>query len=79
MAEKKKWIGKATENAHGQFKRKAERAGKSTLAYARDHDEGGSKTAKQARLAEALISASHHAHKQTASHKAIRKGMYGKE
>lgn len=60
--EKKKrkgWISKATENSHGQFRRKAEAAGKSTAEFAREHDDSPGKTGKQARLAEALMGAGH--------------------
>lgn len=56
---KKKWIKKATEGAHGQFRAKAERAGESTKAFAEEHKGGGGKTGKQARLALSLMGASH--------------------
>lgn len=60
MADKpkrKRWIQKATENAHGQFRAKAERAGESTRAFA-EHEKGASgKTGEQARLAINLMSA----------------------
>lgn len=46
-----KWIKKATENSHGQFKAKAEKAGKSTREYAEEHKSDGGKTGKQAALA----------------------------
>lgn len=72
---KKKWIKAATENAHGQFKAKAEAAGKSTLAYAHDHAGDSGKTGKQARLAETLIGM----HKKPASNKTIRNSFYGKK
>lgn len=55
----KKWIKQATENSHGQFRKKADSAGKSTLEYAHEHDKDGGKTGKQAVLAENLIGASH--------------------
>lgn len=78
---KKKWIKSATENSHGQFKAKAEKAGMSTLAYAREHDEDGGTTGKQAILAENLMKAAHHnahkVHKASASHKTIRHSFYG--
>lgn len=77
MSEKKHWIKKATEGSHGQFRAKAEHAGKSTLAYAHEHDRGSSKTAKQARLAEKLISISHNHHKKMAGHSKIMHSMYG--
>lgn len=83
MAEKtkKKWIKSATENSHGQFKAKAEKAGMSTLAYAHEHDEDGGTTGKQAVLAENLMKAAHHnahkVHKASAAPSTIRKSMYG--
>lgn len=51
----KKWIGKATANSHGQFREKAEKAGKSTAAFAKEHEHDGGKTGEQARLAENLM------------------------
>lgn len=79
---KKKWIKGATENSHGQFKAKAEKAGMSTLSYAHEHDEDGGRLGKQAVLAENLMKAAHHnahkVHKASAPHSAIRKSMYGK-
>ena len=53
MAEK--FIAKATENAHGQFRRKAEAAGESTQQFASEHEHDSGKTGKQARLAEVLM------------------------
>jgi hypothetical protein len=54
---RKKWIAKATEGAHGQFRAKAEKAGESTREYA-EHEKGAAgKTGKQARLALALMGA----------------------
>lgn len=64
MAKKKKWIQKATEGAHGQFRAKAERAGESTHAFAEEHKGESGKTGKQARLALALMSASGHTGKK---------------
>lgn len=55
----KLFIQKATENAHGQFKAKAEAAGMSTKEYAEKHQHDGDKTGKQARLALTLIGMSH--------------------
>ena len=81
MSEKKpkKWIKAATENAHGQFKAKAEKAGESTQAYAREEEHAPGKLGKQARLAESLMSM-HKAHnKSSVSSKKIRHSMYGKE
>lgn len=74
---KKKWIKGAVENAHGQFKAKAEHAGESTSAYAHEHEHDKGKTGKQARLAETLIGMHHKHHKATASHKTIMNGFYG--
>ena len=71
---KKKWIKKATENAHGQFREKAEHAGKSTAAFAKEHEHDKGKTGRQARLAETLM----HMHKKTTGKK-IRAKMYGEK
>lgn len=51
----KHWMQKATANAHGQFRAKAQRAGMSTLAYAEKEENAPGKLGKQARLAETLI------------------------
>lgn len=51
----KKWIAKATSNAHGQFAAKAKAAGESTRAYAEEHKGDSGKTGKQARLALTLM------------------------
>lgn len=79
MAEKKKkkWIQKATENSHGQFKAKAEAAGKSTKAFAEEHKGSPGKLGKQARLALALMGASHKNEKKTRSAKEVRGKLYG--
>lgn len=58
MADKpkrKRWIKAATENAHGQFRKKAEAAGKTTRAFAKEHEGDSGKTGAQARLAENLM------------------------
>lgn len=68
---KRKWIKGATENAHGQFKAKAEAAGKSTSEFAREHEDAPGKLGKQARLAETLM--------KMHSHKERRKKLYGKD
>lgn len=70
---KRKWIKAATENAHGQFKAKAEKAGKSTAEFAKEHEDDGGKTGKQARLAETLMHMNH----KPRSQKSARKAMYG--
>ena len=54
-----KWVRKATANAHGQFRRKAESAGMTTRAFAKAHEHDSGKTGKQARLAETLMGMSH--------------------
>lgn len=51
----KKWIQRATSNAHGQFRKKAERAGETTREYAEQEKESSGKTGKQARLALTLM------------------------
>lgn len=48
----KHWMKKAFANAHGQFKAKAEKAGKSTAAFAKENEHAKGKLGKQARLAE---------------------------
>jgi len=55
MAAPKHWEQGATANAHGQFRAKAQRAGMSTLAYARKEAGAPGKLGMQARLAEVLI------------------------
>lgn len=56
---KKRWIQKATSNAHGQFRRKAEKAGETTREYAEEEKDAPGKTGKQARLALALMGLHH--------------------
>ena len=51
----KKWINGATENAHGQFKAKAEAAGKGTAEFAAEHAHSAGRLGKQARLALVLM------------------------
>lgn len=73
---KHKFIKKALANAHGQFRAKAEAAGKSTAEYAREKASAPGKLGKQARLAETLMGfhkGSKKAHKRYAE-KAIRRG-----
>lgn len=53
-----KWMAGATANAHGQFARKAKRAGMSTLEFARKESHAPGKLGRQARLAKVLIRAS---------------------
>jgi hypothetical protein len=45
------WMASAVKRP-GALRAKAQRAGVSTMAFARSHDTGGSRTARQARLAE---------------------------
>jgi hypothetical protein len=59
MAERKKWIGKATANSHGQFRAKAEAAGKTTREFAKEKEHASGNTGEQARLAETLMGMHH--------------------
>jgi len=58
MAKSKKWMAKAFAGSHGQFKEKASRAGKSTGAFAKEHEHDPGRLGKQARLAEVGMKAS---------------------
>jgi len=79
MAEKKKWIKAAIGENKGVFKAKAEKTGKSTAAYAREHENDSGKLGKESRLAQTLM-AMHKAHQtKSASNKTIRNTMYGKK
>lgn len=60
---KKRWIKAATENAHGQFRRKAEAVGETTREFAAKHEHDSGKTGAQARLAETLMGM--HKHKSS--------------
>jgi hypothetical protein len=60
----KKWIKDATSNAHGQFRAKAEAAGKTTREFAKEHEHDSGKTGKQARLAETLMGMNHGSQKK---------------
>jgi hypothetical protein len=51
----RKFIAKATANAHGQFRAKAKRAGMSTAAYAAKEAHAPGRLGKQARLAQTLM------------------------
>lgn len=55
MAKSKKWIAGATENAHGQFSKKAKAAGKTAKEFASDKAGASGKLGKEARLAETLM------------------------
>lgn len=59
MAAKKKFIKAATANAHGQFKAKAEAAGKTTREFAAEKASAPGKLGKQARLASTLMGMHH--------------------
>lgn len=59
MAKSRKWIAKATSNAHGQFAAKAKRAGKTTREFAAEKASSPGKLGKQARLAETLMGMNH--------------------
>ena len=76
MTEKKKWIKGATEGSHGQFRKKAEKAGKSTAAYAREHEGDSGKLGKQARLAETLMRMQHAHQNRLTPEKTIRISLY---
>jgi hypothetical protein len=81
MAEKKprKWMSKAFGNAHGQFKAKAEKAGKSTAAFASstlaEDSDASTKTKRQAALAQRGMEASHARRKRIYSHPASQRAM----
>lgn len=53
------WIKKATEGAHGQFRKKAEAAGKTTREFAKEKAGASGKLGKEARLAENLMGMNH--------------------
>jgi hypothetical protein len=54
-----KWISGATENAHGQFRAKAQKAGMTTAAYAKKEEHAPGKLGDEARLAETLMGMHH--------------------
>lgn len=54
-----KFIQKATANAHGQFRAKAQSAGMSTAAFAKKKAHAKGITGKQARLATTLMGMNH--------------------
>lgn len=51
----RKWVQKATANAHGQFKAKAEKAGETTREYAEEKKDAPGKLGQEARLASNLM------------------------
>lgn len=60
MARKPRFIQKAIDPEHkGDFRRKAESAGMTTAAYARQEEHASGRLGKQARLAETLMDLSH--------------------
>ena len=65
MDKKRNWIKKAINPEHkGQFRAKAEAAGKTTREYAKEKENAPGVLGKQARLAETLMGMSHsHAEK----------------
>lgn len=65
---KKKWMKKAFEGSHGQFRAKAEAAGESTAEYAKEKEGAKGLLGKQARLAKVGM---------RANHKKARNSMYG--
>lgn len=73
---KKKFMKKAFANSHGQFKEKAERAGKSTAEFAKEHEHAPGLLGKQARLAEVGMHANHGKKKQKTASDRMSK-MYG--
>lgn len=77
MAEekKKKFIQHAIKHP-GALTRKAEAAGETPMAYAREHEHDSGATGKQSRLAITLSHMSHAHKKHSASNKTIRKSMY---
>lgn len=57
---KKNWIKKAIpKEHHGRFREKAERARKSTRAFAKEHEHDSGTLGKEARLAETLMGMKH--------------------
>ena len=58
IAMAKHWMKKAFAGSHGQFKAKAEKAGKTTAEFAKEHEDSKGKLGKQARLAEVGMKAS---------------------
>ena len=77
MEKKKKFIKDATKDAHGQFKAKAEAAGKSTKEFAQEHKDSPGKLGKQARLALTLMGLSGADKKKSRSTNEVRNKLYG--
>lgn len=72
---KKKWIKAAINPAHkGEFKAKAEAAGKTTREFAAEKSDAPGKLGKQARLAETLIGMHHSKAASMYGKKSVRKG-----
>jgi hypothetical protein len=64
------WIDGATAHAHGQFARKAAKAGMTTRAYAEKNKDAPGKLGEQARLALTLMGMHSKSHAET---------LYGKK
>lgn len=77
MSKKNKWISKATENSHGQFRKKAEKAGMSTEAYAEKEKHAGGILGKQANLALNLMQASRGRKHKSPTKSGMMTKMYG--
>lgn len=73
----RKWIAKATADAHGQFAAKAKSAGMSTRAFATAHAGDSGRLGKQARLAQTLMGM-HHKSKLKSREERMA-GRYGKK
>lgn len=71
----KKWIKSATSNAHGQFRAKAEAAGKTTAEFAKEKEDAPGKLGKEARLASTLMGMGH----KPKSDDERKAGRYGKK
>ena len=72
----KKWVAGATSNAHGQFRKKAEAAGKTTREYAEEKKDAPGVLGKEARLASTLMGMHHGG---GTKHADRRKALYGKD
>lgn len=69
-----KWIAKATSGSHGQFRKKAEKAGETTREFAKSHEHDSGKTGQQARLAENLMGLRHARRNSLYTHPSSKKG-----
>ncbi len=74
----KSWIKGAINPAHkGQFAAKAEKAGKTTEAFAREHEHAPGKLGEQARLALTLMGMSHSKKEKSAKKPSMASRLYG--